>query len=160
MQVCPNCGAEYPDGASVCPKCGVKPGFDPALLVSVADGTDAEMAGELLRRAGIPYYEKLREGGEYAKIVLGRSNAFSTGIYVDRADVPRAMETIGFLGSREPFDEQALEDAVEQYEPTPEDRAEQEEQTRRDRGSYRTFLLFLALFGVFIALALALRALT
>ena len=154
MQTCPNCKTEYPDGETVCPNCGVRNDFDPALLVSISNGMDAGMAGELLRKAGIPYYEKLRESGEYLQIVMGRSTAFDTELYVSRDDVPRAMEVVGFLGDQEPFDEQELEKAVDEYPGGP------EPVERKNSGSYKTFLLFLAVFAVFVLAVILLRALS
>jgi len=151
MKTCVNCGREYPDEEPCCPGCGVRPDFEPALLANIADETELGMAAELLEQAGIPYYAKKRENGEYLQIVLGRT-MFGTELYVDRRELERAKDVIGVLGGEEPFDEAALEQAVENCPAQPDEPPA--------RGNYRMFIWFLAVFGLFILLVLLLRALS
>ena len=101
MAFCPNCEAEYKEGITVCPDCGIElvgeltpenkvhdtSEGEPVALQSFKTGAEAEMVRELLEQNGIRSFV---EGGDFA--VIPSSFSQEVVVMVDERDLDRAID--------------------------------------------------------------------
>jgi hypothetical protein len=101
MAFCPNCEAEYREGITVCPDCGVElvgelttenkthdtSEGEPVPLQTFKTGAEAEMVRELLEQNGLRSFV---EGGDFA--IIPSSFSQEVVVMVDERDLDRAVE--------------------------------------------------------------------
>lgn len=132
MPWCPDCKTEYEEGYENCSDCGVKlvdenpqegnmnDGNDnPELLITVADGMQADILESKLKFYGIPVMRKHRETGALLTVYMGAS-PFGVDLYVPSELLENARKLINQeidANGGESYDENSI---VESQENTPE----------------------------------------
>lgn len=168
---CPNCRSDVEPEGERCPACGaeleapqtMRPGpaaMEPEFLMLFQDRGELEQAVEILERAGVPHLCREPESGAYLRLVSG-SSFFGTELYVDRRFTHRALRLLRQFdhAAEEPFEEEALEAAMDEYAAEYGDPLQEEvPDSPASPEGYRMLWVFLAIFGV-LALIPLLRSL-
>lgn len=166
---CPKCKSEYREGIDECPVCKVplteslEPAPDgtdtgpqePVLLMAFQDREELGLAAGLLDAAGIPYLTREPGGGEIMRITTG-SNLTGTELYVDPRHLRPALHLLRQIQGDEEeagdFDEAALNAAIDEFTAEYPDETQEKNDPATPEG-YRIALIFLAIFGVSVLLA-------
>lgn len=113
MIICHVCGAECEDTAELCPFCGaqlskgeveektdaVNEIKNPVLAASIDDPVTADIFGEVLTDAGIPFSSG--DDGSVMHVGFGGS-FFAVDVYVDEENLQRAQELYNEVKASEP----------------------------------------------------------
>ena len=107
MKICPKCGKENPDNATVCKYCGTKltpseADFEWELLLVAKNQFESDVVKDLLESNGIDVMIKRAPAGimgtnMLANPLMGSSGAWS--VYVMRMDIKKATEIIKAEGA-------------------------------------------------------------
>ncbi len=102
MRVCPKCGRENPDDATVCKYCGAKlepteRDFEWVLLLTAQNQFEADVVANLLEGSGINVMMKRPKAGIAGSFMGSNPLLGSTGpwdLFVMRVDLEKAKEII------------------------------------------------------------------
>lgn len=161
---CPKCGTQYSAGMETCPICRAplpnpEMELEPVFLLRFEDQRELAMAREILNRANIPSLWREVNGGRYVRALCGDHHD-GTDLYVDRRYTHRALRLLRQFDheTEEPFDEGALNDAIDEYmAENPEEMEPSDDEAASPEG-YRMVWIFLAIFAA-LALVPLIRSL-